>query len=200
MIITHGYGISVKGEFLMAKVKGVALLSRLQMLKEHYGDDAYLKVLAALTPENRELLTGGGVISSSWYPAEALKDLDDSIDKALKFTHPRALEELGELTAQMGLTTIHKLKIKTTPEETFTRVPQLWSAFHDTGDLEIEAQPGRAAFRVKGYGMPHRTFCRNLIGWANKMVELSGGKNVSTKETKCVCNGDDCCEMIVTWE
>jgi predicted hydrocarbon binding protein len=185
---------------IMAKVKGVALLSRLQMLKEHFGDAAFHKIVGELTQDSRDLLTGGGVISSSWYPAEVLKDLDDSIAKTLKASHPRAMEELGEMTAQMGLTTIHKLKIKTTPEDTFTRVPQLWSAFHDTGEMDIESAPGKATFRIKGYGMPHRTFCRNLVGWANKMVELSGGKNVSTKETKCVCNGDDCCEMVVTWD
>ena len=191
---------TVKGETLMAKVKGVALLSRMAMLKQHYGEEDTARIVAALSEQSRDLITGGGLISSSWYPAEVLKDLDDTIDKALKTKDPHAMETLGEMTAEQGLTTIHKLKIKTRPEETFTRVPQLWSAFHDTGELEITSEPGKATFRVKGYGMPHRTFCRNLTGWANKMVELSGGKNVSTRETLCVCNGDECCEMVVTWE
>ena len=184
----------------MARIKGVALLSRMAMLKEHFGDDAVMQVTALLTEENRALLTGGGLLSSSWYPAEVFKDLNVAIYRVLRTKEPNVMEKLGELTAEMGLTTIHKMKVKETPEETLRRIPMLWDAFHDSGTFTVESKPGKASFRVEGYGLPHREFCRNLSGWGKKIIELSGGKNATAKEMKCVCNGDPYCETVVTWD
>lgn len=184
----------------MARIKGVALLSRMAMLKEHYGDDAVMQVLALMSADNRTLLTAGGLLSSSWYPAEVFKELNEAIFQALKAKDPNVMEKLGELTAELGLTTIHKMKVKETPEETIRRIPMLWDAFHDTGKFSVDSQPGRVTFRIEGYGLPHREFCRNLNGWGKKIIELSGGKNAVAKDIQCVCNGDPVCETVISWD
>jgi hypothetical protein len=186
----------------MAKVKGVALLSRLAIIKEHYGDETLNKIISELDEESRTLLTGGSILSSSWYPAEIYRDINTTIYKQMRSKEPKVLETLGALTAEMGMTTIHKSKVKENrPDETIRRIPMLWSAFHDTGTVEIIQEPNvnKALFRVTGYELPHKEFCLNLMGWARKIIELSGGNNVDIRETKCVCNGDPVCEMVITW-
>ena len=184
----------------MARIKGVALLSRMSMLKEHYGDEAVQNVLGKLSEEHSALLSGGGLLSSSWYPAEVFKELNQAIYAVLKNDDPMVMEKLGELTADLSMTTIHKMKVKDRPEETIRRIPQLWDAFHDTGEFSVDAVDGKLSFTVKGYGLPHKEFCRNLSAWAKKIIELSGGKNVQAKEIKCVCDGDDVCQTEVTWD
>ncbi len=185
----------------MAKVKGVALLSRLLMTREHYGDEALQEALAAVSDDARRALTDGSVISSSWYPAEVMKELNQATYRVLRGKDPMVMETLGELTAQLGLSTIHKSKVKERPEDTLSRTPMLWSAFHDTGEIVIIPgdKPNSCVMRISGYELPHREFCRNLLGWGRKMVELSGGKDIMAEEVSCVCDGADYCEMSISW-
>jgi hypothetical protein len=185
----------------MAKIKGVALLSRLDALKNLFGDAAVTDVLSKMSESNRELLTGGGLISSSWYPAEVFKELHEATSKTFRFKDPRALEKIGEYSAEQGLTTIHRMKIKENrPGMTLQRVPPLWSAFHDTGEVTVTTEEKKAVLQVRGYALPHREFCLTQLGWVRKLAELSNAKNVSTVESKCVCQGNDYCEITVTWE
>lgn len=186
----------------MAKVKGVALQSRMSMILEHFGKEAYDTILSELSEDTRVLLTGN-LLSSSWYPAEVFKELNQTTNKVMKYKVPNSMEILGELTAQLGLTTIHKVKVKESPAETLKRVPMLWSAFHDSGEITLISDPGRPnkfTMKLEGYALPHKEFCRNLMGWANKLIELSGGYDVKTEETMCVCDGAPHCEIVVTWK
>lgn len=185
----------------MAKVKGVALLSRLAMMRERYGEESFQAVLAGIGEEARKVLTDGSVISSSWYPAEIMKELNQATYRALRAKDPMVMETLGELTAQLGLSTIHKSKVKERPEDTLSRTPMLWSAFHDTGEIVIlpGGKSNSCVMRIVGYELPHREFCRNLLGWGRKMVELSGGTDIEAEEVKCVCDGAEYCEMSISW-
>ena len=186
----------------MTKVKGVALLSRIQMLRDKFGQTAYEQVMQNVTESTRNLLTGGGILSSSWYDADSFKDLNQTIFRTLKANEPKVMEKLGEYTAELSLSTIHKVKVKeNAPDETLKRVPGLWGAFHDTGDIEIITNgPGDITMTMKNYGLPHKEFCSNLLGWARKLIELSGGHNVDAVEEKCVTKGDEACVMHITWE
>ena len=186
----------------MTKVKGVALLSRIQMLRDKFGQEAYDQVMQGVTAETRALLTGGALLSSSWYDADSFKDLNQTIFRVMRAKEPDIMQKLGEFTAELSLSTIHKVKVKeNAPEETIKRVPGLWSAFHDTGDIEItNVGPGEIIMTMKNYGLPHREFCQNLLGWARKLISLSGGKNATAVETICVTRGDEHCEIHIKWE
>ncbi len=185
----------------MAKIKGVALMSRLMVVKEKFGEDGLKEVLGAMKPQNREIL--GGVIASSWYEGEIYKDFNQSIQKVLGRKDPLIMEHIGEMSAEAGLKGVYSSRLKEGDVRlTLSRASQLWKSFHDTGELTVDLEPyaNKAFFKITGYELPHIENCKNLIGWGRRMVELSGGNNVRVDKNKCACKGDDHCEMTVVWE
>jgi hypothetical protein len=185
----------------MAKVKGVAIMSRVAVLKDKFGEAGLAAVLDRMKSQHRELL--GSVIASSWYDEEIYEDFNKSIQKALSAKDPMIMEHLGEQSAEAGLKGIYSSRLKDGDVKmTLSRAAQLWKTFHDTGELTVEMSPdeNKAIFKVIGYELPHVESCKNLIGWGRRMVELSGGTNVKVDKNKCVCKGDDYCEMAVRWD
>ncbi len=185
----------------MAKVKGVALLSRIAGVKDRYGEDALKSVLANMKTQNREIL--GSVIPSSWYEGEIYVDFNKSIQRTLGGKDPNVMEHVGEASAEAGLKGVYSSRLKESDVRmTLSRAASLWKTFHDTGELTVEFDPSanKALFKVIGYELPHVESCKNLIGWGRRMVELSGGKNVKVSKTKCACKGDEHCEMDVEWD
>lgn len=185
----------------MAKIKGVALISRMGLLKESFGPEALEKTLGFMKPEYRQVLES--VLFSSWYEGELYKDFNQAIQKALGGKYPDIMERIGELNAEAGLKGIYRSKFKENDVRfTLSRTESFWKTFHDTGELTVELDPtaNKASFKICGYELPHIESCRNLVGWARRMIELSGGKNVKAVETKCVCKGDQNCEYTVAWD
>jgi len=185
----------------MAKVKGITLLGRKTILANKYGQDVLEKVLSAMKPEHREAM--GAAIASSWYEGEIFKDFNECIRKTLQASDPDVMEHIGEMMADAGLKGVYSSRLKDGDvSQTLSRAASLWKTFHDTGELTMESESGskKAILRIEGYALPHRENCRNLLGWGRRMVELSGGSNVKVAEHKCVCKGDDICEMSVEWE
>jgi hypothetical protein len=185
----------------MAKVKGVALLSRLAVIKEKYGVESLNSVLGNMKPQHREVL--GNAIPSTWYDGEIYVDFNRAIQKTLGRKDHDIMEHIGEMSAEAGLLGIYSSRLKVGDvRQTLTRAPVLWKSFHDTGEPIVELDPDRnqAVFRIADYELPHPESFKNLVGWVRRMVELSGGKNASVAERKCICRGDDCCEMFATWD
>ena len=185
----------------MAKVKGVALISRLQTIKSEFGQESLDKVLENMKSQNREMLAS--TIPSSWYDADIFKDFNESIQRTLSSVHSNIMERIGELTAEESLKGVYKTRLKEGDVyQTLSRAALLWKAFHDTGELSVEMTEGekKVTLRVAGFALPHVENCKNLIGWGRRMIELSGGTNVKIEETKCMNRGDECCEMVAVWD
>lgn len=184
----------------MARTKGAAVINRITILKEHYGEDVYEEILEKMKPENREQLSN--MLFSSWYDANLFMDLNICTAKTLGKKHPDISVKIGELTADSSLKGIYSSKLKeNNVAETLKRVPSIWNAFHDGGEFNIEVKEGnRVEMTVRGYPLPHEEFCANLLGWSRRLLELSGGRQVEVKHTKCVCKGDNECLFVSTWK
>jgi len=184
----------------MAGIKGVALINRLDLLKSHFGQEAYNQVMEELDEETRDKLQN--LLFSSWYDAEIFKKLNQAIAKVMGARQPSISQKIGELTAEASLKGVYSSKLKESDvKKTLDRVTSLYRAFHDSGELELEPKEGNnTIMRVKGYPLPHREFCENLTGWGRRLIELAGGKNVKIVETSCVCKGDKHCEWAASWD
>ena len=78
---------------------------------------------------------------------------------------------------------------------------RLWSAHYDTGYLEVMTRgPKTAVLRIRGYDTPHVVHCMSVMGWAKRSIELSGGKKVESRETKCRLKGDEFCQIESSWD
>lgn len=184
----------------MARTKGAAIINRITILKEQFGEDVYNEILSRMKPENSYQMNN--MLFSSWYDAAVFMDLNIATAKVLGKKHPDISVKIGEMTAESSLKGIYSSKLKENNViETLKRVPSIWSAFHDGGEFNIELKDGnRVEMTVKQYPLPHEEFCDNLLGWSRRLLELSGGKQVDAQHTKCVCRGADICLFVSTWK
>ena len=111
------------------------------------------------------------------------------------------IRDLGRYGADANLTTIYRLFYKLgSVKWILARAPRLWGMHYDTGRLHIDLLPGReVGLRIEGFEVPHRAHCLSVMGWAERSVELSGGKDVRVEEVSCRVRGDASCRFRGAW-
>ena len=159
------------------------------------------RLLAACSPELRKTVEGG-IAKAKWYPFEQFIELNKVIDRVFGRGDLALIRPLGRYGADANLTTIYRLFYKVgTVQWILGRAVRLWSAHYDSGYLEVSTRGLRAAvLRVRGFATPDKVHCMSVEGWAERSVELSGGKRAKVTETKCRTSGDDCCQFDVVWD
>ena len=158
-------------------------------------------MLAQCTPDLRHSIEAG-LSKAKWYPFEQFVELNVTIDRLFGRGDLGVVKALGRFGADANLTTIYRLFFKVgSPQWILGRAVRLWSAHYDSGYLEVATRGMRAAvLRVRNFATPHVAHCLSVAGWAERSIELSGGKRPSFVESKCRIRNDDLCQFDVSWE
>lgn len=182
-------------------MKGSALASRVLWVELGHGGAGMDKLRAAVSPALRATLNRG-VAKAAWYPLEQFIELNEAIDRVFGAGDLALIKPLGRAGADANLTTIYRLFYKVgTVHWILGRAVRLWSAHYDTGYLEVATRgPKAAVLRIRGFASPHKVHCMAVEGWAERSVELSGGKNARSAEVKCRTRGDEFCQYDIYWE
>jgi hypothetical protein len=185
----------------VVNVKGSALTSRILWVQLEHGDGGFKRLLAQVSPELRQSLEMG-VIKARWYPFEQFIELNLVLDRLFGSGDGKLIKVLGRYGADANLKTIYRLFYKVgTVHWILGRAVRLWSAHYDQGFLEVATRgPKAAILRVRSFPTPHPVHCAAVEGWAERSIELSGGKQPKMAETKCRNRGDEVCQYEATWD
>ena len=184
---------------LAGKVKGGALMSRLEFVRDHRGAEGVDRVLNRLDEGDRQscrqILTGG------WYAF----DLNDRVDHAI--AEEMGMGEkvfllMGEKSATHNLSKSHKAFITDKdPHGLLKRAAQIYQAYYDTGRRTYEPMSDtKAILRTYDSATFSVPDCLTVVGWHRKAIELCGGKNPRVVETQCRARGAEVCEYVCEWE
>jgi hypothetical protein len=148
------------------------------------------------------VLIDGGVEKARWYPLRLFYELNTLIDRLFGTGDLSLIRELGRYGADANLTTIYRLFYKVgTTHWILGRAVRLWSAHYDSGYMEVLTRGARSAsLRIHNFAQPDRAHCLSVLGWCERSIELSGGRNVTVDETLCRTRGDQICQLDVSWE
>ena len=182
-------------------MKGSALASRISWVQLGHGAAGMQKLRAAASPQLTELLDAG-VEKARWYPIRLFLELNVLLDRLFGKGDLSLVKELGRHGADANLTTIYRLFYKVgTTHWILGRAVRLWSAHYDTGFLEVFTRgPREAILRIHAFGHPDRAHCLSVMGWCERSIELSGGLDVESTETRCRTRGDELCQIEASWE
>jgi len=186
--------------FRVGNVKGSSLASRVLWVQLNHGDAGLRRLLPQCSPALRANIEDG-IHKAKWYPFEQFIELIENVDRVFGKGDRGLVRELARHGADANLTTIYRLFYKVgTTHWILGRAVRLWSAHYDTGYLEVLTRgPRTAILRMRGFDTPHPVHCMSVLGWAERSIELSGGKEVSGSETKCRLRGDEYCELESSW-
>ncbi len=185
----------------MANVKAAAVLARIKFIKEGFGDTGYARVLDALEPRIRERLSAL-VLSQEWLPVACLTALIDTTDRVLGRGDGELCREMARYAADANLTTLYRIFFRISSASFILgKASALWNVHYDSGRLEVlEDGPRKIGLRVADFDAPHCTHCSSVFPWAERSVELSGGKHVSVKTGACRKRGGAACECTLTYQ
>ena len=185
----------------MANVKAAAVLARIKFIQEGFGDAGYARVLDALEPRIRERLSAL-VLSQEWLPLACLTALIDTTDRVLGRGDGGLCREMARYAADANLTTLYRLFFRISSASfVLGKASALWNVHYDSGRLEcVEAVPKKIALRIADFDAPHCTHCQSVFAWAERSVELSGGKNVSVTTGGCRKRAASACECTLTYQ
>ena len=185
----------------VANVKGSALTSRILWVDLEHGSKGMERVLHQVSPELRKNIEQG-LNKAQWYPFEQFIELNLTLDRLFGKGDLSLITELGRYGADANLTTIYRLFFKVgTVHWILGRAVRLWSAHYDSGYLEVVTKGAKgASLRVRGFATPHLAHCLSVAGWAQRSIELSGGKKPTMAETLCRTKGDEMCQFDTAWD
>jgi len=181
-------------------VKGSALASRLLWVRLGHGEAGLERLEAAASPDLSPTLVNG-VAMARWYPFAQFIELNELIDRVFGAGDLALVKELGKFGAEANLKTVYKLFYKLgTVRWILGRAARLWGAHYDAGEMHVvEERPGEGVLEIAGFDTPHRVHCLSVAGWAEKSVEISGGKEACVDELACRARGDDRCLLRARW-
>lgn len=181
------------------KIKGSILKSRLEFVRDQFGDDGVSKIMDNLPEEDQKIL--GRLVAVAWVDFEVGKRLDEAIVKVLGGGSTRFFERLGEASAEVNLGTLHSAFLAPgDPQAFLAKAPQIYRLYYDVGRREYEATGEReGVLTTHDAETFSKTDCLTVIGWYRKALELCGAKNVRIMEEECRASGGGVCKYRVTW-
>lgn len=185
----------------MSNIRGLTFTGVVEYIRKNFGEEGLKKVLDSL-PEEERKIASGKFHTMDWYPQKSFIFFLSTADRVLGKEDHKICYEAGKIGAEEAFGGIYKVFLEFGgPQALLKKAALAWRALNDTGYLEVEiSRENYTKGKVKEYGNPHKCACSYLTGYFEKVLELSGAKNVKAKETKCRLSGDDCCEYEATWE
>lgn len=181
-------------------MKGSALASRLLWVRLGHGEAGLERLEHQASPELSPTLVNG-VAMSRWYPFDQFIELNVLIDRLFGTGDLALVKELGKFGAEANLKTVYKLFYKVgTVRWILGRAARLWGAHYDSGEMQIvEERPGEGILEIVGFDTPHVVHCMSVAAWAEKSVEISGGKEAAVDDLQCRARGDARCLLRARW-
>lgn len=121
------------------EVKGVWFVSLREWLEANVTREVTQKIIARLSPANREAMTDA--LPSAWYAEEALAEALRAIDAEVTRGDREAFVDLIDACTQVGLSRFFKVLLRmATPRFVLQQVPTMWRQIR-RGEGRVSAVP-----------------------------------------------------------
>ena len=183
------------------RVKGSALRSSMNFLRENFPPEAVDHVLDQLSEEKRGMLMHP-IPSSEWFAADILYDLMQAMTTATHERPEKLFNRLGRQSCDDSLDTVYRVFVKMrSPAFLLKHVSQVWHNFYDEGQMILLSSTLKSAhLRLQEARIPNPAMCVRITGWMERAVDLSGGKESRIAHTQCVHHGGPFCEWQAEWK
>jgi hypothetical protein len=183
--------------------KGVNFVFAKEYIIQEYGKDVWRRALTRL-PENHATIWSGAPVPFGAYSFEAFKGMAHAVAEESGQRDDRELARMYEFIAGRSLHAVYKFFFKlANPSFVISNYPKLWSRFFTTGNVTVTtAEKGFAKLRFELPEMFLDWIGPACLGYSNKAVSMSGGRNVLVEELsrKLMSSGDWEVDFEIRWD
>ena len=186
----------------MAHVGGNIILARRKFVLDRGGEPLWERVLRHLPEEDARQLRRTLLVTGTW-PLELNLRLDQAIAKELHPSDPkRAFLEMGRASADINLKGPQRAFVRQgDPHGLLSFAETIYAYYYGEGRRTYE-RTGPSSATLTTHDAPPSTpaDCLTVVGWHQRAIEISGGRNPQVLETLCRSRGDEVCEYRCSWE
>jgi uncharacterized protein (TIGR02265 family) len=186
----------------VANVGGNIILARRKFVLARGGEALWERVLTRLPEEDARQLRRTLLVTGTWPLALNLR-LDEAIAKELYPGDPQqAFIEMGRSSADVNLSGPQRGFLRQgDPHGLLSFAETIYAYYYGEGRRTYQ-KTSESSATLTTYDAPPSTpgDCLTVVGWHQRAIELSGGRNVQVLETRCRSRGDGTCEYQCSWE
>ena len=182
------------------EIKGSILLGCRGFVEERFGPARWTQVQEALAPEPRAVMSAK-IFPGNWYAFPILLEVMRTAKRILAPRQPFFYRDMGRFSADFAVNRFYRfLMTFTSTERVLRRAPGIWPSFYRPGRMVVlEATSNSGRLRLEDFPHDSSEFCERIMGWMERIVELTGGRNCQMEHPVCITRGDPYCEYQGDW-
>ena len=182
------------------EIKGSILESRLQFVKERFGEQAVERVISSLPATDQSTLRNP-INKDGWYHFQLAQNLDDAIVQVIGKGDARLFEEMGAASAQQNLSGTQKFYLDLgNPQGFMLRAPLIYHVYYDKGWRDYKPTgPTTGVMTTYEAETYSAADCMTVMGWYKQALKMCGANDAVIVEETCRARGGDCCRYLVSW-
>jgi hypothetical protein len=182
---------------LERKTKGVVCTQLKTFVVQSFGEEGSERVLARLSPADRECVAGA--LAIGWYDTRACLGAIAAFEQELGAGAGASIEAFGRWAAEADLTVFHRAFLRlANPAFTLEKFADYWKRFHTHGKWVIARRPDGFTATLEDFEGA-QVYCRALTPYFQRAFELVGAKDVRTAHPRCRMRGDAACVWTGSW-
>lgn len=178
-------------------MKGIGFVNVRQYVLDKFGEAAWRATLGQMTAADRTMVES--VVAVGWYDTYLFARLLRAIDKQCGRGDFGLLNEVGRYEAERDYNRALRMLLRViSPSSIFSGHARLWNHFQDKGKWSFEHKSLSTAGTLSGWATD-AALCVELAGYLERMVEFTGGKNVTVSHATCRATGSNECVFNFRW-
>jgi len=182
----------------MAKVKGTKITSKLEFVRDVYGDEGSEQLVGALCAEDREATRTA--LEIGWYPHELYERLLQAVVDGPGRGDEGVLDRIGRHNAERQAAGAYRVYFRSKdPQAVLESMAPMHSMLNDPGKMSVEPRSNGHLSIVVEEPPGNSLVCRVARSFYQRSVELCGAESVIVREVECSGRGDEHCRFEVRW-
>jgi len=180
-------------------MKGVGFLNLRAYVETLHGPKCWNEVLDASGTADRPIIESA--VGVGWYSVELFARLLRSIDAVCGRGDLSLLSQIGEFEASQDFNRVLRIFLRVlTPMQIFKVEGRIWRQFQDAGCWStVRAADGNGMDAALSDWVVDEALCIELAGYLKRLVEFTGGRNVSVGHDECRARGASRCVFRYRW-
>jgi hypothetical protein len=182
------------------ELKGSLFTAALDHIETVHGRAALQQVRQQLDPELRERVSGV-ILPMAWLPLSLYEQILRGAERTVGGAEGTTASGIGRSSADREFPTTHRLFMQSaSPSVAAERIPHFYRLYHSRGEAKVTPTPG-AGVRVEIDALVPESlsYAWALAGFWQRMLELTGAREVRAGVVCCRGRGDDKTAITLRW-
>ena len=181
----------------MAEVKGTKITSKLEFVRQRFGEETLDRVLASL-PDGHAA-TARHALPIGWYDGAIYDELVEAVCRVAAAGDPAIYDVMGVDSAERQMAGAYGGYLKHDLVRTLESMVPMHGQLNRPAEMAVEtSSPGACTIVVRA-PRSSAAGCRVSRAFYRRVAELSGVQQVAVTESTCTSRGDEACRFHVRW-